>query len=50
MYKTIKTDEGSLALWLNSLEKDGHEIYQILPSIEYDGTLYVIVYKEEQNG
>ena len=49
MYKTIKTDGGSLAMWLNTLEKDGNEIYQILPSFEYVHTLYLIVYKEKGN-
>jgi hypothetical protein len=50
MYKTIKTDFEHLDLALNDLEQQGKEIYQILPSVEYDGTLYVIIYKELQNG
>ena len=50
MYKTIKTDEEGLANWLNDLTQHGYEIYQILPSVEYDETLYVIVYKEKENG
>ena len=50
MFKTIKTCYESLANHLNFLEGGGYEIVQILPSVEYNGTLYVIVYKEVQNG
>ena len=50
VYKTWKTDEKWLANTLNELVDLGKEIVQILPSVEYDTTLYVIVYKELQNG
>lgn len=45
-YKTAKTDYEHLEAFLNELCVYGDEIVQILPSVEYDGTLYVIVYKE----
>ena len=50
MFKVAKTDFEGLEWALNDLEQSGKEIVQILPSVEYDGTLYVIVYKEQQNG
>lgn len=46
MYKTIKTDFASLEALLNDLENKGKAIYQILPSVEFDTTLYVVIYKE----
>ena len=45
-FKVIKTDYSSLEGYLNDLEQQGKQIYQILPSVEYNGTLWVIVYKE----
>jgi hypothetical protein len=50
MFNTKKTDYAGLKYWLNRLSKNGFEIVQILPSVEYNATLYVIVYKELQNG
>jgi hypothetical protein len=49
MFNTEKTDYEGLKYWLNSLSKNGFEIVQILPSVEFNATLYVIVYKAVQN-
>ena len=49
MIRVRKTDFEHLEFYLNDLISKGCEIVQILPSVEYDGTLYVVVYKELQN-
>ena len=46
MFNKKKTDYAGLDYWLNRLSNNGFEIVQILPSVEYNATLYVIVYKE----
>lgn len=48
MYRTVKTDYANLEYGLNAIIREGSEIVQILPSVEYDATLYVIVYKEKE--
>lgn len=48
MYRVKKTaGYGSLEYWLNRLSNNGFEIVQILASVEYNETLYTIVYKEK---
>ena len=49
MIRVRKTDFEHLELYLNDLISNGCEIVQILPSVEYDTTLCVVVYKEQQN-
>lgn len=46
MYKTVMTDVSNLEAALNKLENEGNAIYHVLPHIENNTTMYVIIYRK----